>query len=57
MRRKDENCNQHRGQWLDGPGHRLIIPLVERTAKRFEVREVSAYKAYLSRKNLSAVVP
>ena len=31
------------------------MPLVERTAKNFEVREVSADKAYLSRKNLNAV--
>jgi hypothetical protein len=32
-----------------------FIPLVERTAAHFEVREVSADKAYLSRKNLNAV--
>jgi transposase len=32
-----------------------FVPLVERTAENFEVREVSADKAYLSRKNLSAV--
>ena len=32
-----------------------FIPLVERTAKHFEVREVSADKAYLSKKNLEAV--
>jgi transposase len=31
------------------------VPLVERTAENFEVREVSANKAYLSRKNLNAV--
>ena len=32
-----------------------FVPLVERTAANFEVREVSADKAYLSRKNLNAV--
>lgn len=32
-----------------------FIPLVARTAQHFEVREVSADKAYSSRKNLSAV--
>jgi hypothetical protein len=32
-----------------------FVPLVERTAQSFEVREVSADKAYLSRKNLNAV--
>jgi transposase len=32
-----------------------FVPLVERTAEHFEVREVSADKAYLSRKNLNAV--
>jgi transposase len=32
-----------------------FVPLVERTAAHFEVREVSADKAYLSRKNLNAV--
>jgi hypothetical protein len=31
------------------------VPLVERTAENSEVREVSADKAYLSRKNLNAV--
>ncbi len=32
-----------------------FIPLLERTAANFDVREVSADKAYLSRKNLNAV--
>ncbi len=32
-----------------------FVPLVQATAEHFEVREVSADKAYLSRKNLSAV--
>jgi transposase len=32
-----------------------FIPLLARTAQHFEVREVSADKAYLSRKNLNAV--
>jgi hypothetical protein len=32
-----------------------FVPLVEETAEHFEIREVSADKAYLSRKNLSAV--
>ncbi len=32
-----------------------FVPLVERTAAHFGVREVSADKAYLSRKNLNAV--
>lgn len=32
-----------------------LLPLVEATAQHFKVREVSADKAYLSRKNLSAV--
>jgi hypothetical protein len=32
-----------------------FVPLVERTTRHFEVREVSADKAYLSRKNLNAV--
>ncbi len=32
-----------------------FVPLVERTAAHFAVREVSADKAYLSRKNLNAV--
>jgi transposase len=32
-----------------------FVPLVERTAEYFDVREVSADKAYLSRKNLNAV--
>jgi transposase len=32
-----------------------FLPLVEATARHFEVREVSADKAYLSRKNLNAV--
>jgi len=32
-----------------------FIPLVERTAAHFGIREVSADKAYLSRKNLNAV--
>ncbi len=32
-----------------------FVSLVERTAENFEVREVSADKAYLSRKNLNAV--
>jgi transposase len=32
-----------------------FVPLVEATAEHFEVREVSADKAYLSRKNLNAV--
>ena len=32
-----------------------FVPLVQTTAEHFEVREVSADKAYLSRKNLSAV--
>ena len=32
-----------------------FLPLVEATARHFEVREVSADKAYLSKKNLSAV--
>ncbi len=32
-----------------------FIPLLERTAAHFEVREVSADKAYSSRKNLNAV--
>jgi len=32
-----------------------FVPLVEATAQHFEVREVSADKAYLSRKNLRAV--
>ncbi len=32
-----------------------FLPLVEATAQHFEVREVSADKAYLSRKNLNAV--
>jgi hypothetical protein len=32
-----------------------FVPLVERTVQHFEVREVSADKAYLSRKNLNAV--
>jgi transposase len=32
-----------------------FVPLVERTAEHFEVREVAADKAYLSRKNLNAV--
>lgn len=32
-----------------------FVPLVERTAAHFRVREVSADKAYLSKKNLNAV--
>jgi hypothetical protein len=32
-----------------------FVPLVERTAEHFQIREVSADKAYLSRKNLKAV--
>ncbi len=32
-----------------------FVPLLERTAQHFEVREVSADKAYLSKKNLNAV--
>jgi hypothetical protein len=32
-----------------------FVPLVQRTAGHFKVREVSADKAYLSRKNLNAV--
>jgi transposase len=32
-----------------------FVPLVERTAEHFQVREVAADKAYLSRKNLKAV--
>ncbi len=32
-----------------------FVPLVERTAEHFRVREVAADKAYLSRKNLEAV--
>jgi transposase len=32
-----------------------FVPLLERTAEHFDVREVSADKAYLSRKNLNAV--
>jgi len=32
-----------------------FVPLVQKTAEHFEVREVSADKAYLNRKNLSAV--
>jgi hypothetical protein len=32
-----------------------FVPLLERTAAHFDVREVSADKAYLSRKNLNAV--
>jgi len=32
-----------------------FVPLVERTAEHFQLREVSADKAYLSRKNLKAV--
>ena|SRR5215212_8836972 len=32
-----------------------FVPLVQTTAAHFEIREVSAHKAYLSRKNLSAV--
>jgi transposase len=32
-----------------------FVPLLERTAAYFDVREVSADKAYLSRKNLNAV--
>jgi len=32
-----------------------FVPLLERTAEHFAVREVSADKAYLSRKNLNAV--
>ena len=32
-----------------------FVPLLERTAAHFGIREVSADKAYLSRKNLSAV--
>jgi transposase len=32
-----------------------FVPLVEATAEHFDIREVSADKAYLSRKNLSAV--
>src|ERR687893_467330 len=32
-----------------------FVPLVERTAANFDVREVSADKAYISRKNLNAV--
>ena len=32
-----------------------FVPLVERTAEHFQIREVSADKAYLSRKNLNAV--
>lgn len=33
-----------------------FVPLLERTAKYFQVKEVSADKAYLSHKNLKAVV-
>ena len=32
-----------------------FVPLVERTAEHFQIREVAADKAYLSRKNLKAV--
>jgi transposase len=32
-----------------------FIPLIQKTAEHFEVREVSADKAYSSRKNLNAV--
>jgi hypothetical protein len=32
-----------------------FVPLVEKTAQHFKVREVAADKAYLSRKNLRAV--
>jgi transposase len=32
-----------------------FVPLVERTAENFQIREVSADRAYLSRKNLKAV--
>lgn len=32
-----------------------FVPLVEATAEHFQVREVAADKAYLSRKNLKAV--
>jgi transposase len=32
-----------------------FVPLVERTAEHFRVREVAADRAYLSRKNLEAV--
>lgn len=32
-----------------------FVPLLERTAANFDIREVSADKAYLSRKNLNAV--
>jgi hypothetical protein len=32
-----------------------FVPLVQKTAEHFEVRKVSVDKAYLSRKNLSAV--
>lgn len=32
-----------------------FVPLVERTAEHFQIREVAADKAYLSRKNLNAV--
>ena len=32
-----------------------FVPLVEKTAEHFQVREVAADKAYLSRKNLNAV--
>jgi hypothetical protein len=32
-----------------------FVPLLERTAAHFDVREVSADKAYISRKNLNVV--
>jgi hypothetical protein len=36
-------------------GHELYAPLVEVTAEHFQLRDVSADKAYHSRKNLKAV--
>ncbi len=35
--------------------YRISIPLLARTAQHYDVREVSADKAYLSRQNLNAV--
>jgi hypothetical protein len=55
LRRPDKDSNRRGISGWTAHDTNYFIPLVQKTAEHFEVREVSADKAYSSRKNLNAV--
>ena len=55
VRHPDSRGHERRNQRVDGSRHELLQPLLEDTATRFAIAEVSADKAYLSKSNLTAV--